>query len=74
MMPTSGFTKMVTQGVYAGHTREIPPRTIGQLGYNLIDGFKTFVAFVRLYERKQTERVQEARNLLQEGFAEIDHD
>ncbi|MGO9373129.1 MAG: hypothetical protein ACLQBD_13620 [Syntrophobacteraceae bacterium] len=54
--------------------REIPPRTVGQLGAILVDGFKTFVAFVRIHERKQAERVQEARNLLQEGFAEIDHD
>jgi len=48
--------------------KEIPPRTIGQLGAILINGFKTFVAFVRIHERKQAERAQEARNLLQDGF------
>lgn len=48
--------------------KEIPPRTIGQLGYTLVEGFKTWVAFVRIHERKQAERVQEARNLLQQGF------
>jgi hypothetical protein len=54
--------------------KEISPRTIEQLGAVLIDGFKTFVAFVRIHERKQAERTQEARNLLQDGFAEIDHE
>ncbi|MGO9017321.1 MAG: hypothetical protein ACLQVJ_03125 [Syntrophobacteraceae bacterium] len=63
---------------YSGRVRraykEIPPRTIGQLGTMLIEGFKTFVAFVRIHERKQAERQQEARTLLQEGFAGIDGD
>lgn len=48
--------------------KEIPPRTIGQLGCILLDGFKSFVAFVRVHEQKQAKRVAEARTLLREGF------
>lgn len=51
--------------------KEIPPRTVDQLGQMLLDGFKTFVAFVRMYERKQAEREQEARNLLEQGFSSL---
>ncbi len=54
--------------------REIPPRTIEQIGALLIDGFKTFVAHVRLYERKKAEREREAKELLQHGFANLEKD
>jgi hypothetical protein len=48
--------------------KEIPPRTIAQLGAILMDGFKTFVAYVRLHERKKAAQEQEVRTLFQEGF------
>jgi hypothetical protein len=51
--------------------KEITPRTIEQLGVLLVEGFKTFAAFVRIHERKKAERAQNARNLLEEGFAEL---
>ncbi len=54
--------------------KEIPPRTVAQLGAILVEGFKTFVALVRLHERKQAEQAQEARSLLQEGFAGLSED
>lgn len=51
--------------------KEIPPRTIEQLGAMLIDGFKRFVAHVRLRERRRAEREREAKALLEEGFESI---
>jgi hypothetical protein len=51
--------------------KEIPPRTVGQLGAILVEGFKTFVAHVRLRERRTAEREREAKALLEEGSASV---
>lgn len=69
-----GFYDKSGSGKVKRAYKEIPPRTIGQLGYILVDGYKTFVALVRRHEIRQAERMQEARNLLQEGFDNLPED
>ncbi len=66
-----GFDESAASGKVKRAYKEIPPRTIGQLGYTLNDGFKSFVAFVRHHEQKKAEKEQDARNLLEVGFAGI---
>ena len=60
---------------YTGRVRraykEIPPKTIEQLGAMLIEGFKRFVAHVRLHEQRKAELEREARALQEEGFASV---
>jgi hypothetical protein len=52
--------------------KEIPPKAIEQLGLMLIEGFKTFVAHVRLCERKKLNLEKESKQLLEEGFASLE--
>ncbi len=52
--------------------KEIPPKTIEQLGPMLMEGFKTFVAHVRLCEREKLNLEKESKQLLEAGFASLE--
>lgn len=67
-----GFYEDGSSGRVRRAYREIPPRTIEQLGVMLIEGFKRFVTHVSWLERGKMEREKEVRTALYEGAANVD--
>ncbi|MFZ2448024.1 MAG: hypothetical protein WAW37_16830 [Syntrophobacteraceae bacterium] len=63
-----GVYQNLDSGKVSRAYKEIPPNTVEQLGAILAEGFATFVAFVRLHEKREAERVAEVKTLLEDGF------
>lgn len=66
-----GLHNVHTGSVHRAY-RELPPRTLEQLGQLLIEGYKTFTNFILRLERREVERAQEAKMLLHGGFDSIE--